>query len=419
MSDRSAPRRLPVLPLKNTVLFPHQMLPLVVGRPSSMAAVEAALSTEDKTLVVVSQQDDELEEPRFQDLFTIGTLAVIKKMARADHVIQIVVQGIERVTLVPDDQQHAFLQALIEPLPSPDDWDTETEALHREVLDLARRILERVNPQAQAALNQMIEQVDTPLQQVYVLSSLLSLKREDEQRLLAADRQAEALRLVHDFLAHEVQVLEVRQKIADQAQSEMSREQREYLLRKQLRAIQEELGDKSPEQADVEELQRQLDAAQLPEEPRKEADRELKRLERLPAAAPDYQVTRSYLELLAELPWNKWTEDHIDLQRAQEILDRDHFGLPKVKQRILEYLAVMKLNPHARAPILCFVGPPGVGKTSLGHSIAEAIGRKFAAKVWAGSPTRPSCVAIDELTSARCPAGSSRPSAVRVSVTRC
>ena len=230
--------------------------------------------------------------------------------------IQIVVQGIECVTLLPDDQQHAFLQALIEPLPSPDDWDTETEALHREVLDLAGRILERVNPQAQAALNQMIEQVDTPLQQVYVLSSLLSLKREDEQRLLAADRQAEALGW-STISSHEVQVLEVRQKIADQAQSEMSREQREYLLRKQLRAIQQELGDKSPEQADVEELQRQLDAAQLPEEARKEADRELKRLERLPAAVPDYQVTRSYLELLAELPWNRLTADHIDLQRAR------------------------------------------------------------------------------------------------------
>ena len=162
----------------------------------------------------------------------------------------------------------------------------------------------------------MIEQVETPLHQVYVLSSLLSLKREDEQRLLGAASQAEALQLVHDFLTHEVQVLEVRQKIADQAQSEMSREQREYLLRKQLRAIQEELGDKSPEQADVDELRRQLEEAKLPEEARKEADRELKRLERLPAAAPDYQVTRSYLELLAELPWSKLTDDDIDLQRA-------------------------------------------------------------------------------------------------------
>ena len=378
MSEESDVPRLPVLPLKNTVLFPHQMLPLVVGRPSSLAAVEAALSTEDKTLIVVSQRDDEIEDPQFPDLLSIGTRAVIKKMARADQVIQIIVQGIERVTLTPDPQETGFLQAVAEPLPSPDDWNTQAEALHREVLDLARRILETINPQAQSALNQMIEQVDTPLQQVYVLSSLLSLKREDEQRLLEATSQAEALRLVHDFLKHEVQVLEVRQQIADQAKSEMSREQREYLLRKQLRAIQEELGDKSPEQADVEELRQQLESAELPEEPRREADRELKRLERLPAAAPDYQVTRSYLELLAELPWNQLTKDDIDLPRAREILDRDHFGLQKVKERILEYLAVMKLNPQAKAPILCFVGPPGVGKTSLGKSIAEAIGRQFA-----------------------------------------
>ncbi len=376
-SERQA-KRLPVLPLKNTVLFPHQMLPLVVGRPSSLAAAEAALSTEDKTLVVVSQMDDEIEEPGFADLFPIGTLAVIKKMARTDQVIQIVVQGIERVTLQPDETQASYLQAEVKSIPAPTDWDTETEALHREVLELARRILETVNPQAQSALNQMIEQVETPLQQVYVLSSLLSLKREDEQELLGATSQAEALRLVHDFLIHEVHVLEVRQKIASQAQSELSREQREYLLRKQLSAIQEELGDKSPEQADAEDLRKQLEAIELPEEARQEADRELKRLERLPAAAPDYQVTRSYLELLAELPWNELTKDDIDLPRAREILDRDHYGLKKVKERILEYLAVMKLNPTARAPILCFVGPPGVGKTSLGKSIAEAIGRQFA-----------------------------------------
>ena len=212
----------------------------------------------------------------------------------------------------------------------------------------------------------MIEQVETPLQQVYVLSSLLSLKREDEQELLGATSQAEALRLVHDFLIHEVHVLEVRQKIASQAQSEMSREQREYLLRKQLSAIQEELGDKSPEQADAEELRKQLEAAELPEEARQEADRELKRLERLPAASPDYQVTRSYLELLAELPWSELTTDDIDLARAREILDRDHYGLKKVKERILEYLAVMKLNPTAACPDSLFRGAPRRREDLLG-----------------------------------------------------
>jgi ATP-dependent Lon protease len=369
---------LPVLPLKNSVLFPHQMLPLVAGRAGSMLAVEAALATEDKTVVVVSQRDSSVEEPAFQDLFPIGTLAVIKKMARTQDVIQIVVQGIERVKLLKAGPQVDYIQAEIETVPRPTDWDTNSEALHREIVDEASRILSLVNPQAKAALTQMIDQVEQPLYQVYVISSLLSLTLEDEQRLLAAESQADALQLMHGFLTHELQVLEVRKKIADQAQTEMSREQREYLLRKQLRAIQEELGEQNPEQADVQELRRQLEEAALPPDARKDVERELKRLERLPSASPDYQVTRSYLELVVELPWQKLTTDNIDLQRAREILDRDHFGLDKVKQRIIEHLAVMKLNASARAPILCFVGPPGVGKTSLGKSIAEAIGRQFA-----------------------------------------
>jgi ATP-dependent Lon protease len=372
------PEQLPVLPLKSTVLFPHQMLPLVVGRAGSVAAVDAALATEDKTLVIVSQRNEDVEEPGFEDLFQIGARAVIKKMARAEDVIQIVVQGIERVRLVRQIDTQPYLLAEVQPIARPEDWDTNSEAMHREILESAGRILQHVNPQAQAALTQMIQQVEAPLHQVYVLSSLLSLKLEDEQRLIAARTQSEALELMHGFLTHELQVLEVRKQISEQAQSEMSREQREYLLRKQMRAIQDELGEQNPEQADVQELSRQLEQADLPQDVRKEVDRELKRLERLPAASPDYQVTRSYLELVAELPWQKLTPDNIELDRARKILDRDHFGLEKVKDRIIEHLAVMKLNASARSPILCFVGPPGVGKTSLGKSIAEAIGREFA-----------------------------------------
>ncbi len=371
-------KSLPILPLKSSVLFPHQMLPLVVGRAGSIAAVEAALATEDKTLFIVSQRDESVEDPQFDDLFPIGTLAVIKKMARAEGIIQIVVQGIERGRLVEQDPNQPHLQATIENVPRPEDWDANTEALHREILDAAAKILAQVNPQAQAALTQMIRQVEQPLHQVYVLSSLLSLKLADEQRLLGATTQRESLELMHAFLMHEIQVLEVRQQIANQAQTEMTREQREYLLRKQLSAIQDELGEQNPEQADIAELRRQVDAADLPDAVRKEVDRELKRLERLPSASPDYQVTRSYLELVAELPWQRTSTDRLDLDRAQEILDRDHFGLDKVKTRIIEHLAVMKLNPSARAPILCFVGPPGVGKTSLGKSIAAALGREFA-----------------------------------------
>jgi ATP-dependent Lon protease len=206
---------------------------------------------------------------------------------------------------------------------------------------------------------------------------MLSLDVAREQALLEAPTRLEALRLLHGYLAHEVQVLELRQKISTAAQTEMGKEQREYLLRQQMRAIQEELGEKNPEKAEVDELAQRLREADLPEYVRKEAERELTRLERLPAAAPDFQMTRSYLELILELPWKKGTQDVIDLRLARQVLDEDHFDLQEVKERILEQLAVLKLNPGAKAPILCFVGPPGVGKTSLGQSIARALGRKF------------------------------------------
>jgi len=368
---------LPVLPLRNSVLFPHSIMPLTVGRSSSVAAVEDALSTEDKTLVVVSQQDAEVEDTKFADLFPIGTQAVIKKMQRADGSLHLIVQGLRRVRLQRIEQETPCLRVAVEPIDLPQDWDTEAEALHRRILELSAKIIEAVNPDAKEALGQMIAQVEEPLYQAYMIGSFMSLDIEKEQALLAAENQLAALRLLHDYLVHEVQVLEVRQKIASQAQSEMSREQREYYLRQQLRAIQEELGEQSPEQSEIAELKKKLDEAELPEEVRKEADRELSRLERLHTASPDYQLTRTYVELVAELPWTKATEDVLDLDRAQRVLDEDHYDLEEVKERIIEHLAVLKLNPTAKAPILCFVGPPGVGKTSLGKSIARSLGREF------------------------------------------
>jgi ATP-dependent Lon protease len=226
-------------------------------------------------------------------------------------------------------------------------------------------------------LQQLLAQSSDPLQVAYLLGSMLSLDVAKEQALLEAPTRLEALRLLHGYLGHEVQVLELRARIADQAQSEMSKDQRQYMLRQQMRAIQEELGEQSAEKAEVEELRKRLAEADLPEAVRKEAERELGKLERLPPAAPDYQMTRGYLELVVELPWKKSTTDAIDLVRSKEVLDEDHFGLDEVKERILDDLAVLKLNPKAKAPILCLVGPPGVGKTSLGQSIARALGRKF------------------------------------------
>lgn len=372
------PAGLPVLPLKNTVLFPFLFLPLGVGRLNSVAAVEAAVATEEKSIIVVAQRsadDDRLIPEAF---YTIGTRAVIKKMNRGDENMEILVQGVERVRLTAFVQTEPFLKAQIERLPLPTDIDTEVEALQRAVLEAAGRVIDLAQPpQGPVSIQQMLANTPDPLRLTYLLGSMLSLDVAKEQAILEAPTRLEALRLIHEYLTHEAQILEVRRQITSQAQSEISKEQRQYVLRQQLREIQDELGEKAPEQADADALRERLAQADLPENVRKEAERELGRMERLPAQAPDYQVTRTYLELIVELPWNKFSVDNLDLVHARNILDEDHYGLEDVKERILEHLAVLKLNPTAKAPILCFVGPPGVGKTSLGQSIAKSLGRNF------------------------------------------
>jgi ATP-dependent Lon protease len=368
---------LPVLPLKNTVLFPHLFMPLAVGRPNSMAAVEAVLGTEEKSFVVAAQRDGDNEQPGIDDLYTIGTRAVIKKMARGEGIIELIVQGVERVTLLKAEQTEPFLKAGVRPLPEPQDSGTEIEALYRTVVELAARVLELAQVQVPVNIQQLVAQTQDPLRFVYLLGSMLSLDVAREQALLEAATRTEALRLLHGYLTHEVQVLELRKKISTAAETEMSKQQREYMLRQQMQAIQEELGEKNPEKAEVEELRRRLSEADLPDNVKKEAERELNRLERLPPAAPDYQVIRTYLDFILELPWKKTTTDVIDLAHARQVLDEDHYDLKDIKDRILEDLAVLKLNSEAKAPILCLVGPPGVGKTSLGQSIARSLGRAF------------------------------------------
>jgi len=365
------------LPLKNTVLFPLQTTPLAVGRPASVAAVQAALASEDKTIAAFAQKDPGVEAPGADDLYPIGTLAVIKRMARQEGGLQVILQGTQRVERVGVVLEEPYINARLRIVPDPDDFDTETEALQREVLDLARRALDLTQPEMRPSLEQMLGDVEKPIHRAYLVASLLPIGLEKEQALLAAKTQREALQLVHDYLGHEVQVLELREKIATQAQSEMSRQQREYVLRQQLRAIQEELGEQSPGEAEVSELRSRVEEVELPELVRGEVEKELGRLERMSPSAPDYQLTRTYVELVLELPWTKTTEDDLDLERARRVLDEDHFDLEDVKDRIIEHLAVMKLNPEAKSPILCFVGPPGVGKTSLGQSIARALGRAF------------------------------------------
>jgi len=368
---------LPALPLKNSILFPGLLLPLSVGRENSVRAVEAVLRTEEKEIILVAQRDSQVESPQQDDLYTIGTKAVIRKSSRQGAgAMEILVLGMERVVVVKLESDQ-YLRAKFRILPLPEDGGSEVEALTRSLFDLAAKAITLSQPQSAAELTRTLAGVDDPLRVAYLLASIFSLDVVREQKLLEAETRADALRLMHSYLAHEIQVLELRQKIASNARDEMSKEQRDYLLKQQMRAIQQELGEKDPDKAEVDMLRERFEQANLPEEAKKEFERELARLERLPSGAPDYHVTRTYLEFVLDLPWSTVTEDNLDLAHARQVLDEDHFGLKEVKERILEHLSVLKRNPEAKAPILCLVGPPGVGKTSLGQSVARALGRKF------------------------------------------
>ena len=369
---------LPALPLKNTILFPGLLLPLSVGRDNSVRAVQAALNTESKEIILIAQRDGQVETPTYNDLYTIGTKAVIRKSSRVgDGILEILVLGVERVVAMKVESEEPYLAVKYRALPVPQDGGSEVEALNGALLELAERAITLAQPQSSGDITRMLASSDDPLKTAYLLASIFSLDVEREQKLLEAETRVDALRLIHKFLAHELQVLELRQKISSTARDEMSKEQREYLLRQQLRAIQSELGEKDTDKAEVDLIRERFEKANLPEEAKKEFARELSRLERLSPNAPDYQVTRTYLEFVLDLPWNTLTEDKLDIGNARTVLDEDHFGLKEIKERILEHLSVLKRNPSAKAPILCLVGAPGVGKTSLGQSVARALGRQF------------------------------------------
>ncbi|MDX2153751.1 MAG: endopeptidase La [Bryobacteraceae bacterium] len=369
---------LPVLPLKNTVLFPELMLPLQVGRDASRAAVSAALATEEKEIIVVAQRDSSVESPNQDDLYTIGTKAIVRKVSEKDGgVMDVLVYGAHRVVLIKLDTLGDYLEARVRAVEQPTDTSLELEALQPVVMELAGKAIAIAQPNAAGEISRILQSQDDPLQLAYLLAASFGMDIDKAQKVLEANTRLEALQLANQYVSHELKVLELRAKIAGEAQSEMSKEQKEYLLRRQLKAIQQELGEADPEKADVEQLRERLEKADLPDDVRKEANRELSRMEKLPSASPDYHVLRSYLELVLELPWKIATEDKLDIAEARRILDEDHYNLREVKERILEQLGVLKRNPKAKAPILCFVGPPGVGKTSLGQSIARSLGRKF------------------------------------------
>ena len=370
---------LPLFPLKNAVLFPYLGMPLAAGRPVSIAAIEAAVATEEKEVLVVAQRDAAVQEPGKDDLFEFGTKGVIRRLAPAPQGgMQIFMQGIQRVRIREIVQAQPFVRARFEPAPVALDVGDEIEALEREVKELGTKVLALARPDASDIdLSQLTGGEEDRLRWLYILASLMGLEMTKAQELLSADNLTKALALMLGYLQHEVRILELKHDIASKVQTELTKQQREILLRQQMRAIQEELGEGEEEGAEIELLRERIEKANPPEAARKEAERELKRLARLPAASPESGIIRSYIELVLELPWNERSETVLDLARAREVLDEDHLDLDDVKSRILEHLAVLKLNPEAKAPILCFVGPPGVGKTSLGKSIARAQNRKF------------------------------------------
>ena len=370
-------RTLPVLPLKNSVLFPGLMMPLAVGRSASISAVEAAMATEEKEVIVVAQKDSSVDTPGVGDLFTVGTRAVIRKSGRGrpDH-MDLVVQGVERVVLVKVDQ-NGHLKARVRVLPLPDDSSREIEALSLSIIESGSKLINIVHGQSPQDIARLFSGQADPLQLAFMVASVLNLDVEKEQALLEAPSRLEALRMVLGWLSHEVDIAEIRNKVAEQARTEMSKEQRDYVLRQQKKAIETELGEKDGAEEEIGTLREKLAKAEVPDDVRKEAERELSRLEKIPQASPEHNVIRTWLEYVIELPWKARSDDNLDLKHAREILDADHYGIEKVKDRIIEHLAVLKLNPNAKAPILCLVGAPGVGKTSLGQSIAKALGRKF------------------------------------------
>jgi len=374
------PFEIPVLPLQNTTLFPETMVPLAVGRPASMAAVEVALSSEEKLLACVSVRADRTADgdAKPDDLYEVGTLVMIKRMEHVEDTMHLIVQGADRIKVLAWTQTEPYLRARVQILPDLEVKNKdEVEAAKRNVQQLIQQALAYL-PQIPPEVRMVVLSADDPVRLAYFLGSILTLGVDKEQHMLEANSVDELMHLAHDFLAHEVEIIRLRSKIANEAQTEMDKAQRDYVLRQQMKAIQKELGDdEGGEQAEAAQLRERLAKADLPDDVRKEAERELSRMEKLPAMAPDYHVIRTYLDFILELPWKKSSEDRLDLNEAQKVLDEDHYDIQDVKERILEFLAVIKLRPDAKSPILCFIGPPGVGKTSLGRSIARAMGRHF------------------------------------------
>jgi ATP-dependent Lon protease len=376
---KSAPgtRIIPILPVRDTVLFPHAVLPLTVGRESSIQLIESL--GEERSIVVAAQLDARLDSPKPADLHIVGTLATVHKVVRMPNQSRFVfTEGVSRVRLVRFIQSEPFMVAEVETLEDvTPPTSAEFEALVRNVIGQFQQIVAE-SPTLSDELRTIAANIEEPSRLVdFVASSLPFLTTDDKQLLLEAPSVVDRLELLNKLLVKEIEVQQLRTKIQTEVQDQVQQSQRDYYLREQLKAIQKELGEQDDGQRDVEDLRQKIEAAGMPEDVKKEALKELARLQRMSPMAADYGLTRNYIEWLAVLPWNKSSGSKIDIAKAKEILDEDHYELTKVKDRILDYLSVLELKPDMKGPILCFVGPPGVGKTSLGRSIARALGRKF------------------------------------------
>ncbi len=366
------PSELPVLPLRGTVVFPLTIQPLAVNRPVSIESINRALATDRMVLMLLQRTD--VDDPQPDDLSRIGTVAVLRQMARAGGAVHIIVEGLARAEAVTLTRSGATFRAEVATRPEKEERSLEVDAYIRRLHELMERALALTGGLAQE-LSGLVMHVDQPLRLCYMLASVLDMKGEDKQQLLEVDDLTVRLKGVATALNREIALLELKGKIETEAQQEMTAAQRQYYLRQQLKAIQDELGEgQVPETV---ELRRRIGEANLPEQVASAVTREVDRLERMTPASPEYQMIRTYLDWVLEIPWSITTEDRLDPVEARRVLDEDHYDLDKVKDRIVEHLAVRKLKGDMRGPILCFVGPPGVGKTSLGQSIARAMNRKF------------------------------------------
>ncbi len=370
------PAELPILPLRGTVAYPDLVMPLIVGREKSIRLVDEAMSR-DKMIAIITQKNPDIEDPEVEDLYTVGTVATIMKMVKmVDGSQRVVVQGLCRCKLVEFTEREPNLRAKVLPIFEEYLKDIEIDAMHINLRNLYRKAIEMA-PYLSSELTQIATKVESPGNLADLIASTININVTEKQEILEKLDLKERLKKVTIFLNREVETLELSSKIQSHVKEGIDKTQREYYLREQLKAIQKELGDTDDRMSEVEEARKKIIDAKMPDDVRKVAEKELDRLSKMSTMSAEYTVSRTYLDWLTELPWSKATEDNLDIDSANTILDEDHYNLVKIKKRILEYLAVRKLKADMKGPILCFVGPPGVGKTSLGKSIARALGRKF------------------------------------------